>query len=89
MKVMVFQWPKGTLEAGDEGHGFPVAEGHSVPAARAFRRPALKARHLGLDAGLVEEDEAMRIDEGLGRPPQLAAGCDVGPVLLGRAQGFF
>ena len=43
----------------------------------------------GVDGALVEEDEAMRIDEGLGRPPQLAAGCDVGPVLLGRAQGFF
>ena len=66
-----------------------MTEGHAVPAALADRRPAIKARHLGVDACLIEEDEAMRIDEGLGRPPQLAAGRDVGPVLLGRAQGFF
>ena len=49
----------------------------------------MEARHLGVDAGLVEENEAMRIDEGLGRLPQLAASRHVGPVLLGRAQGFF
>ena len=76
-------------EAGDEGHGLPMAKGHAVPAALADRRPAIKARHLGVDACLIEEDEAMRIDEGLGCPPQPAAGRDVGPVLLGRAQGFF
>ena len=76
-------------QAGDEGHGLPVAEGRAVPAALADRRPAIKARHLGADAGLVEEDQAMWIDKGLGRPPQLAAGRDVRPVLLGRAQGFF
>ena len=31
----------------------------------------------------------MRIDEGLRRPPQLAARGHVGPILLGRAQGFY
>ena len=76
-------------EAGNQGHGLPVAEGHAVPAALADRRPAVEARHLGVDAGLVEEDEATGIDERLGRPPQLAARRDIGPVLLGRAQGFF
>ena len=76
-------------QAGDKGHGFPMPKGRAVPAALADRRPAIKARHLGVEAGLVEEDQAMRIDEGLGRPPQLAAGRDVGPVLLGRAQSFF
>ena len=76
-------------QAGDEGHGLPVTEGHAVAAALADRRPAIEARHLGVDTGLVEEDQAMRIDEGLSRLPQLAAGGDVGPVLLGRAQGFF
>lgn len=66
-----------------------MSEGHAVPAALADRRPAMEARHLGVDAGLVEEDETMRIDEGLSRLPQLAASRNVGPVLLGRAQGFF
>ena len=66
-----------------------MTEGHAIAAALTDWRPAIEARHLGVDAYLIEEDEAMRIDEGLDRPPQLAAGCDVGPVLLGRAQGFF
>jgi len=79
----------GQAQPGDERQGFPVSERRAVAAALADRRPAIKPRHLGVDAGLVEEDEALRIDERLGRPPQLAPRGDVRPVLLGRAQCFF
>lgn len=60
-----------------------------VAATLAYRRPAIEPRHLRVDAGLVEEDEALRVDEGLRRFPQLAPRCDVRPVLRGGAQGFF
>lgn len=76
-------------QTGYEGHGLPVTEGHAIPATLADRRPTIEPRHLGIHARLVEEDEAMRVDEGLGRLPQLAADRDVRPVLLGGAQGFF
>ena len=79
----------GQAQPGDERQGFPVSERRAVAAALADRRPAIKPRHLGVDAGLVEEDEALRIDERLGRSPQLAPRGDVRPVLLGRAQCFF
>ena len=73
----------------DEGHRLPVAEGNAIAAPFADRRPAIEPRHLRVDAGLIEEDEAMRIDERLCRLPQRAPRRHVGPVLLGRAQGFF
>lgn len=79
----------GQAQAGDEGHRLPVAERCAVAAALADRRPAIEPRHLRVDAGLVEEDEALRIDERLRCSPQFAPCGDVGPVLLGRAQGFF
>src|SRR3546814_7929538 len=52
---------------------FPVPEGSAVAAALTDRRPAIEACHLGVRARFVEKDEGFRIDEGLSRPPQLAA----------------
>jgi len=79
----------GEAQPGNERHRFPVSERHLVAAALAHRRPAVEPRHLGVHPGLVEEDEALRIEERLRCSPQPAPGRDVGPVLLGRAQGFF
>src|SRR3546814_5483521 len=45
----------------------------AVAAALTDRRPAIEACHLGVRARFVEKDEGFRIDEGLSRPPQLAA----------------
>lgn len=76
-------------QPGDEGHRLPVSERHGIVAPFAHWRPAIEPRHLGIDAGFVEEDEALRIDERLRRSPQLAPRDDVGPILFGGAQGFF
>lgn len=76
-------------QSGDEGHGFPVPERHAVVTPLADRRPAIQPCHLRVDARLVEEDEALRVDERLRRSPQLALRGDVGAILLGRPQGFF
>ena len=76
-------------QSGDEGHGFPVPERYAVVAPLADRRPAIQPGHLRVDARLVEEDEALRVDERLRRSPQLALRGDVRAVLLGRTQGFF
>jgi hypothetical protein len=76
-------------QSGDEGHGFPMPERHAVVAPLAERCPAIQPCHLRVDARLVEEDEALRIDERLRRSPQLALRGDVGAILLGCAQGFF
>jgi len=56
-------------QSGDEGHGFPVPERHAVVTPLADRRPAIQPRHLRVDARLIEEDEALRVDEGLRRLP--------------------
>ncbi len=69
------------MRACNESHRLPVAEGYAVPAALADRRPTTEAGHPGVDAGLVEQDRTLGIDEGLGG--------HVRPVLLGGPQGFF
>lgn len=45
--------------------------------------------HLRVHRSLVEEDQALPINEGLDGLSQLAPGRDVRPVLLGGAQRFF
>src|SRR5215204_6281425 len=51
--------------------------------------PAAQGRHVGLDPGLVDEDEPSRLNPTLtGLPARPLAG-DVGPHLLGRPHGFF
>jgi hypothetical protein len=50
---------------------------------------ATSSHHVGGEAGLVDEDEALDIKTWLLLAPGLALGLDVGPVLLGCVQGFF
>ena len=47
------------------------------------------ARHVGLDPGLVDEDQASWIEFALMRLPAYAPPGDVRPVLLGCVQAFF
>lgn len=56
-------------QAGDEGHGLPVAERGGGLDALTPRRATVEADHLGVDPGLVEEDQARGVDERLCRPP--------------------
>lgn len=76
-------------QASDERHCFPVPEGRAIAAALTDRCPAIEPGHLRVDARLIKKDEALRVDEGLGCPPQLATYRHVRPILFGCAQGFF
>ena len=67
----------------------PVAMGHRRPTALTARRPAIAPGHLGRGPGLVDEDELLGVETGLGVDPELAAGNDIRPLLLGGVRGFF
>jgi hypothetical protein len=47
------------------------------------------AGHVGLGPGLIDEDQAGRVDAVLMAAPPLALGGDVRPMLLGGVQAFF
>jgi hypothetical protein len=53
------------------------------------RRAAMRAGHVGLRPGLIDEDQALGINASLIAPPSGALSRDVGTLLLGGAQGFF
>ena len=57
----------------------------------AFGTSAAQARHLRRRAGLIEEDEPVRLKPHPRLPggPCLACGCDVRTVLLAGQQRFF
>src|SRR3954464_5784967 len=74
---------------GDEGERTPVAGGGLRVQALAARSPAADRCQVGLNPGLVEEDQAARIDFRLMPLPALALTRDVGPILLARPQRFF
>ena len=79
----------GQPQPGNERHRLPMAERRAVVAAFAHRGPAVEPSHLRVDACLIQKDQALRIDERLRRPPQLAPCGDVGSILFAGAQGFF
>ena len=72
-----------------EGQGFPVPVRNLGKQAFAFPAPPAQARHVGLDPGLVDEDQALRVDLALMLLPVPAPVRDVRPVLLAGMHGFF
>lgn len=79
----------GQAQPRNERHRLPMAERRAVVAAFAYWCPAIEPRHLRVDACLIQKDQALRIDERLRCPPQLAPCRYVGPILFAGAQGFF
>ena len=76
-------------ESRKEGERAPAAVGSEALQSLAFDAPAADRGHVGLDPGLVDEDEAFRI-EMTDRPlPAPATGGDVGAMLLTGECGFF
>jgi hypothetical protein len=57
--------------------------------ALTSRSPTVGANHVGLSPGLIDEDEASRINLSLMPFPACSSARDVGPVLLGGQQRFF
>jgi len=76
-------------QRGEEGHGRPAAMRHLGCEALTTRAPAAQRRHIGLGPGLVDEDEAGRVDPILVGHPLLAAPGDVGTVALAGDQRLF
>ena len=66
-----------------------MAVGNGGAAAHPPLGAAPQAGHLGRGAGLVDEDEFLGIEIGLGVKPGLAAKDDIRPLLLGGVRGFF
>ena len=73
----------------DEGGGAPMAVRGFGQKPFAYGTTPVTAHHVGGEAGLVDEDEALDIKGWLFPAPGLTRGLDVGPVLLGCVQGFF
>jgi len=67
----------------------PVAVRREAAQRLAFLPPAAQRRHVGLDPGLVDEDETPWIEPPLQRAPALALSRNVGASLLKREQRFF
>ena len=76
-------------QPGDEGHRLPVAMGYGGDQTLAAPEPAAKPRHLGVGAGLVDEDQSGRVERRLSRAPYAPLLGHVRTVLLGRVRGFF
>jgi hypothetical protein len=55
----------------------------------ALRPPSAQRRHVGLDPGLVDEDQPLRVEPGLPGAPALPPARDVRTGLLKSEQGFF
>ena len=55
----------------------------------AARRPAVQARHVGLGPGLVDEDQARRIDAALIFAPARPVAAYVRAILLARDERLF
>ncbi len=76
-------------QGGQEGHRLPVTVRHLGLEALSARRPAPERGHVGLGPGLVDEDEAGRVDELLPARPLRPPARHVGAALLGRDQRLF
>ena len=66
-----------------------MAVRHGRPAALSPGCPTVAPGHLGRGAGLVDEDEAFRLQLGLYLEPGQPPLPDVRPLLLGGVRRFF
>ena len=73
----------------EEGQRPPVAVRHRGDQPLSQRCAPVRARHVRLDPGLVDEDEPFRVNLGLMPLPARALARHVGAALLAGAQAFF
>ena len=79
-------------QTGDESLGMPMPERRMIDKPLANRRPAGGFDHLGVEGGLIDEDQAVQglAHEGLAAgDPDATRQRHVRPVLLGGEQCFF
>jgi len=65
----------------EEGHGAPATVRCEGPQTLALWRPSAQRSHVGLNPGLVDEDEAPWIEASLPRSPAPPSAQDVGASL--------
>ena len=73
----------------EEGHRAPVAMWCEAAKASSFRCPSAQWNHVGLDPGLVDEDQTLWIKAGLPRSPAPSPASNVRASLLKSEQSFF
>ena len=76
-------------QAADEGRGLPVTPWGFADQSLPAQAAAMRAGHLGIGTGFVEEDQLCRIKLALAVLPDRACFGDVRPILLGGVQRFF
>jgi len=76
-------------ERGEEGHGFPAPLRYFRAEPLSARSPSPQRCHIGLGPGLVDEDEAGRLNPILIGQPLRPPARDVGAILLAGVHGFF
>jgi hypothetical protein len=76
-------------ECAEECEGTPMPVRGEATQACPFGAPASQRGHVGLDPGLIDEDEPTRIKSGLPGSPPLAPTRDVGASLFEGEQCFF
>src|ERR1700704_5240303 len=76
-------------QCGQESCGLPVAVRDFGCESGAARRPAPQGGHVGLGPGLVDEDQALRIDLALILLPSRAPAGDVRTVAFAGDDAFF
>ena len=76
-------------EPGNKGQHFPVPVRNLVDQRRTVRAPAMRAGHVDLGPGFVDEGHALGVYPALDPVPAIAAADDIGPVLrLGEERLF-
>jgi len=76
-------------QRGQERHGLPASARDLGPEPQAARPPSAERRHVGLGPGLVNEDQACRLDPALAGCPLGSPPRDVGTILFTGERGFF
>src|ERR1051326_1296100 len=66
-----------------------MAMRHAAEDALAARGTAMAPCHVGRNPGLVDEDQAVGLQEGLGGPPDDPRGSDIRPLLFGGMERLF
>ena len=73
----------------EEGQRAPMTMRSEATQAFAFRSPAAQRGHVGLDPGLIDEDQAPRIKTRLPGSPSPTSAGNIGASLLKGEQRFF
>ena len=76
-------------QGGQEGHGLPAAVRDLADQAAALRCPTAQRRHVGARPGLVDEDQAGRINAILVLDPLCSPAGDVRTVAFASHHAFF